>query len=241
MAFFAGITARAPLLLIGCGHMGGALLRAWLRKGLPARNVVIADPHPRGLPRQRGLRVFTDAADALAKHPSPRVAVVAVKPQVLTEALKAARRLDVKKTLILSITAGAHIRTIERALGKPARAVRAMPNTPAALGRGIAVMTANARANAADRKLAAALLKAGGKVIATGNEKLLDAVTAVSGSGPAYFYLMAEALAAAGVKTGLPKVMARALALETFLGAAALLEASGANPEDLRKRVTSKG
>lgn len=245
MAFPAEITARSPLLLIGCGHMGGALLKGWLAQGLPKRNIVIADPRgKKAIERAhkvRGLRVFATLGEALKRVPAPRAAVVAVKPQAMAKVFQEAKSLPGGKTLVLSIAAGVPLRAFAKAFGKKVRAIRAMPNTPAAVGKGVAVVVANGCATIADRKLASALLGASGKVFWSGDERWLDAVTAVSGSGPAYFYAMVEALAEAGGNAGLPKAMAETLALETFLGSAALLAASGEKPETLRRRVTSKG
>jgi pyrroline-5-carboxylate reductase len=241
MAFTTRISARSPLLLVGCGHMGGVLLHAWRAKGLPAGRVVVVDPRGQRAVRDKGIRVYRDLPAALREHPHPRIAVLAVKPQAVAGVLRNASALDGRRTPILSIAAGIQLRTFTKALGPGARAMRAMPNTPAAVGKGVSVMVANLNATAADRTLATTLLAAVGKVFETRNEGLLDAVTAVSGSGPAYFYLLTEALASAGRSAGLPKAMAEALAAETFFGAAELLQASGEGPAVLRARVTSKG
>ena len=228
-----------PVLLVGAGKMGGALLEGWLGRGLEPARVAVLDPAPpdevRGLIAARG--VALNPADL----PDARVAVLAVKPQIMDGVLeKLGARLG-PETLVLSIAAGKTIRGIAAHLGGSRAIVRAMPNTPAAIGRGMSVLVANEAAAPADRAIAEALLAAVGVVEWVGDEALLDAVTAVSGSGPAYVFLLAECLAEAGRAAGLPEALSQRLARETVAGAGALLAASDLPAARLRENVTSPG
>lgn len=228
-----------PVLLVGAGKMGGALLEGWLGRGLEPAGVTVLDPSPpdevRGLLESRGIAL--NPADL----PDARVAVLAVKPQILDGVLeKLAPRLG-PGTLVLSIAAGKTIEGLAARLGAPRPIVRAMPNTPAAIGRGMSVLVANDAATPAQNALAEALLAAVGVVEWVGDEALLDAVTAVSGSGPAYVFLLAECLAEAGRAAGLPQDLSERLARETVSGAGALLAASELPAARLRENVTSPG
>lgn len=234
MSPFAAITTQRPLLLVGCGRMGGALLKGWLERGLDPAAILVIEPSPSAssLP----CRVVAAAAD-LPPSISPAVAVLAVKPQVMDDALRALPAFP--GALFLSIAAGKSLGYFRTHLGERAAVVRSMPNTPAAIGRGITVAVGNAHADAASRTLAEALLSAVGKCAWVEDETLMDAVTAVSGSGPAYVFYLAECLAAAGVAAGLPEALSRTLAIETVAGAGALLAEPGADPQRLREAVTS--
>jgi pyrroline-5-carboxylate reductase len=227
-----------PIVLAGAGKMGGALLSGWLARGLDARRVAVIEPYP------------SDEIGALAKkgirlNPSPKdigaaaALVVALKPQMFREAEAMLRSFTGPSTLVVSIMAGATIASIEQVCG--GSVVRAMPNTPAAIGRGITVAVPAKNVSAAQRAVADALLRATGSVEWVDDESLMDAVTAVSGSGPAYIFLLAEELARAGVEAGLPADLATRLARETVAGSGELLHRSEAASATLRQNVTSPG
>jgi pyrroline-5-carboxylate reductase len=227
------------LVLLGAGKMGGALLEGWLRLGLDARRVAVLEPQPSpdvAALAVRGLRLNPDHG-ALG---AVTALVIALKPQIAAAALPAVAPLVAPSTLVLSIMAGKTLDSLAGMLARPCALVRAMPNTPAAIGRGITVAVAR-NAGAAQRGLADRLLAAAGAVEWTDDEALMDAVTAVSGSGPAYVFLLAEALAAAGVAAGLPKPLADKLARETVAGAGELLHRSPLDAASLRENVTSPG
>jgi pyrroline-5-carboxylate reductase len=224
------------LALAGAGKMGGAMLAAWLAQGLAPRRTIVIDPQVsddiRGLAAQ-GVRL--NPADA----GTVTALVLAVKPQMFGEAGAALRALVGPDTLVVSIMAGTPIAAIEAACG--GAVVRAMPNTPAAIGRGMTVAVAAPVVNAAQRALADQLLRATGAVEWAADEGLMDAVTAVSGSGPAYVFLLAEELARAGIAAGLPAGLAVTLARETVAGAGELLHRSTLDAAVLRQNVTSPG
>ena len=227
------------LVLVGAGKMGGAMLDGWLRLGLDPKQVVVLDPQPtnevaglaaRGLRLNPGMETVRDAA----------VIVLAVKPQAASDAVPALASLVGSQTVVVSIMAGRTLAFLEKAL-PDAAIVRAMPNTPAAIGRGITVAVGNGRVSQAARDLAQALLAATGEVEWVEDEALMDAVTAVSGSGPAYVFLLAEALAQAGAAAGLPTELAERLARATVAGSGELLHRSLLPPATLRANVTSPG
>jgi pyrroline-5-carboxylate reductase len=241
----APVTASNPLanlqgtiVLAGAGKMGGAMLAGWLAGGLDARQAVVIEPVP------------SDDINALVKAgvrlnpPATHIGavetlVIAVKPQSFAEAGAKLKPLVGPSTLVVSIMAGATIASISQICG--GAVVRAMPNTPAAIGRGITVAVAANNVSAAQRETTDALLRAGGSVEWVDDEQLMDAVTAVSGSGPAYIFLLAEELARAGVEAGLPAELATRLARETVAGAGELLRRSEASSATLRQNVTSPG
>jgi pyrroline-5-carboxylate reductase len=226
------------LVLLGCGKMGSAMLAGWLKGGLPATSVTVIDPHPSdwltGLGGQ-GLRLNQGLP------PAPAIVLIAVKPQMMAEALPALQALGGGATLFLSVAAGTPIRHYEEVLGAGSPVIRAMPNTPAAIARGITAITGNARATEAHMALAKELLLAVGQVVRLEGEHQMDAVTAVSGSGPAYVFHLIETLAAAGVAEGLPETLSLQLARATVAGAGALAEAADEGPAELRINVTSPG
>ena len=230
------------VILVGCGNMGGALLSGWLDHGLPVEAVAVVEPVEENAfrARRRGITVVADPA-GLAGKPAPDVVVLAVKPQVLDDACAAYAGLAANGAVVLSIAAGKTISGMESRLGTGAAVVRAMPNTPAAVRRGISVACANASTGAGQRSLCEDLLAAVGQVLWVEDEALLDAVTAVSGSGPAYVFLLVECLAQAGVDAGLTKAIADRLARETVTGAGELLARSSEAPGTLRRNVTSPG
>ncbi len=233
----------ATLLLVGCGKMGSALARGWLEQGVSASDITVVEPNPesaRDISTDLGVAVVA-GADALSENFKPDVVVVAVKPQILDEVIAPYARFVASGALFLSIAAGKTIATFEAALGSDAHIVRAMPNTPASIGRGIAVCVANAGVNPAGRDTATALLEAVGEVAWVDDEALLDAVTAVSGSGPAYIFLLAEAMAHAGVMAGLSVELSNKLARATVAGAGEMLHQLPDPAETLRENVTSPG
>lgn len=233
--------ALSTVLLIGCGRMGGALLSGWLERDLAERFIVV-EPAVGSRPTTLSPHVtFLESPDDLDPNLRPEVAVIAVKPQVMAEALPHYRRMARTGTLFLSIAAGRTLLFMAGQLGAGAALVRAMPNTPASIGRGIAVACANPRVATAQRALAERLLAAVGEVGWVEDEALLDAVTAVSGSGPAYVFLLIECLAKAGVAAGLPEALALQLARATVAGAGELARLSPESAERLRENVTSPG
>lgn len=226
------------LLLVGAGKMGSAMLEGWLARGLNPRKLAVIEPQPAKTVKalsKRGAKLNPKGklADAAA-------IVVAVKPQTAPEAVPRLAAHVGKNTLVLSIMAGRTIGFLEKSL-PGAAIVRAMPNTPAAIGRGITVAVANGKVSARQRKLASTLLAAMGKVEWTSDEALMDAITAVSGSGPAYIFLLAEAMAKAGIAAGLPPELAATLARETVAGSGELLHRSSLDAATLRQNVTSPG
>ena len=225
--------ARRGLVMLGCGKMGSAMLRGWLRTGLPPKSVHVIDPHPSDWLRGQGVNINGDLPD------SPAIAVIAVKPQMMAEALPGLDRLGGGQTLVITVAAGTPIATYEAALGAQTPIVRAMPNTPAAIGRGITALIGNGATKDADIEMAEALLLAVGQCVRLESEDQMDAVTAVSGSGPAYVFHLIETLAAAGEAEGLSPALAMELAKATVGGAGELAEESDDDPAQLRRNVTS--
>jgi len=235
-----GPAAPCRLVLVGCGKMGTAMLRGWLA-GKAADDFFVVEPA--GAPPELS---GTDriswhkAPDSLPADLIPDAVVFAVKPQIVDVVLPGYRRWARPETLFLSIVAGKTIRGLARHLGEAA-IVRTMPNTPAAIGRGITVACANPRVTREQRQLCDRLLAAIGESAWVEDEALLDPVTAVSGSGPAYVFLMIEALAGAGETAGLPADLALRLALATVAGSGELARVAGESPRQLRENVTSPG
>jgi len=225
------------ILLVGAGKMGTAMLEGWLRFGAPVSKVAVIEPEP-------SERLDALVAQGLTLNPKTAAdlaaAVIAVKPQIAPELMPAVAPLLGNDTVVVSIMAGRTLRFLDDNLPEAA-IVRAMPNTPAAIGRGITVAVPNARVSSAQRKLVDALLAAIGTVEWTSDESLMDAVTALSGSGPAYVFLLAECMARAGNLAGLPPGLASSLAIATVAGAGELLGRSGLDPATLRQNVTSPG
>jgi pyrroline-5-carboxylate reductase len=229
---------KGPIVLAGAGKMGGAMLSGWLTQGLDPRQVAVIEPQP-------SAEIGALAAKGVRLNPSPgdlgavATLVVALKPQTFGEAAAALKQFAGPSTLVVSIMAGTTIAALANACG--GSVVRAMPNTPAAIGRGITVAVAANGVGAAQRAVADALLRATGAVEWVDDEGLMDAVTAVSGSGPAYVFLLAEELARAGVEAGLPPDLATKLARETVAGSGELLFRSEEASATLRQNVTSPG
>jgi pyrroline-5-carboxylate reductase len=227
------------ILLVGFGNMGKALVRGWLGQGLEPRSIFVADaaPEAREAAQAQGL----SAADELSSSDAIDVVVFAIKPQQLDEALGAYRDLASGGATVLSIVAGKRIEQFTAALGGDVPVVRAMPNTPAAIGEGMTVLCANQAASASRRSQCEALMSAAGRVEWVEDERLMDAVTAVSGSGPAYVFLLIESLAEAGRRLGLPADLATRLAVQTVAGAGIYARASEDSAAELRRKVTSAG
>ena len=229
---------KGPIVLAGAGKMGGAMLSGWLAQGLDAKRVAVIEPHPSD-------EIKALAARGVRLNPAPQnigdtaALVIALKPQMFREAGPQLRPFTASSTLVVSIMAGMTIAAIGEVCG--GHVVRAMPNTPAAIGRGITVAVAAGNVSAAQRAVADGLLRAIGAVEWTGDETLMDAVTAVSGSGPAYVFLLAEELARAGVEAGLPQELATKLARETVAGSGELLHRSDLDAATLRRNVSSPG
>ena len=231
-----------PLLLVGCGKMGGALLDGWLEGGVASADVTVIEPQEvvaTGL-AAKGLRVFGEVA-AIEAAFKPVVVVLANKPQQMDGSLPGLHRLAGPETAFLSIAAGKTLGYFEAALGPEAVVVRTMPNTPAAVGRGITVLTANHRVSGPQRQVCEDLMAAVGEVAWVEDEALLDPVTAVSGGGPAYVFLLIEMLARAGVEAGLPEELAMRLARTTVAGAGELVHQAPEPASTLRENVTSPG
>jgi len=227
------------LLLVGAGNMGGALLKGWLDQGLDPKRIVVQDPGP------PPAIATVLAAHGLTADPAPKlsappaVILVAVKPQVMDQVFPPVARLAGPGTVILSVAAGKTVASFEKHLPKGSAVVRTIPNTPASVGRGITACYANAHVTAAQKALCDGLLRAVGSVGWVDDEGLIDAATAVSGSGPAYVFLLAECLAEAGVKAGLPADLSAELARWTVAGAGELLHRSDLPAATLRQNVTS--
>jgi pyrroline-5-carboxylate reductase len=229
---------QGTIILAGAGKMGGAMLSGWLAQGLDAKSVVVIEPHPSeeiGALLPKGVRLNPPQNEA----GNVAALVIALKPQTFREAGPGLKPFGGPATLVVSIMAGMTIASIAGVCG--GSVVRAMPNTPAAIGRGITVAVAAKNVGPAQRTIADALLRATGAVEWVEDERLMDAVTAVSGSGPAYVFLLAEELARAGVEAGLPEELATKLARETVAGSGELLHRSDLASATLRQNVTSPG
>lgn len=226
------------IVILGCGKMGSAMLEGWLGRGLALSATWVTDPNPsdwlRNLAR-KGLRLNEGMPEA------PAVVLIAVKPQMMAEALPRIAGFAGQDVLVLTVAAGTTLATYERVFGTASRIVRAMPNTPAAVGRGITAIIGNRAAAEADLALAEDLLSAVGQVVRLDSEAQMDAVTAVSGSGPAYVFHLIEALAAAGEAEGLPPALAMQLARATVCGAGELAYRAPEEAAQLRINVTSPG
>lgn len=225
--------AQRGLVLLGCGKMGSAMLAGWIERGLPPGSVWVIDPKPSDWLQGTGVHLNTDLPEA------PAIVLIAVKPQMMGDALPTIAALGGGKTLFVSVAAGTPLAAFEAAFGDDSPIIRAMPNTPAAVGRGITAIIGNAEATRAHLDLAETLLSAVGRVVRLQDETQMDAVTAVSGSGPAYVFHLIETMAAAGEAQGLPADLAMELAKATVAGAGALAQAAEEDPSELRVNVTS--
>lgn len=227
---------RRGLLLLGCGKMGSALLSGWLNAGLNPKKIIVLDPRP-----SEWLQSLTQRGLRLNQQPErpPFVAVIATKPQVMDSALSDLNSLGSGRTLFVTVAAGTLISTYEKLLGNKTPIVRTMPNTPAAVGSGITALVGNAFSTDGHLELAKQLMQAVGETVVLDDEDLLHAVTAISGSGPAYVFAMTEALVEAGVKLGLAQEVAAKLASAMISGSGDLMRFSSQSPADLRNQVTS--
>jgi len=236
----AAASLQGKILRVGAGKMGGALLEGWLTHGLSPADVAIVDPAP---PAEMATFLKEQKIERLPKPGSflPDAVVIAVKPQAADEVVPKVAAYLRPRTVVISIMAGRTLASIEKHLPPASLVVRGMPNTPASIGRGITVAVRNQYVCAATQLFATELLGAVGKVEWIEDEQLMDAVTAVSGSGPAYVFLLTEALAKAGVAAGLPAELAMTLARETVSGSGELLSRSPLDPATLRQNVTSPG
>lgn len=229
---------RLSILLVGCGKMGGAMLGGWLDQGAVPSSIMVVDPNASGLPA--GVRQAS-SLDELSADADPEVVVLAVKPQVMPDVLPPYARFAGGDTVFLSIAAGKPIAFFQSLLGDKAAVVRAMPNTPAAVGRGMTVLCAGPGVGEAQRNRCQTMVEGIGLTSWLDDESLMDAVTAVSGSGPAYVFHMVEAMAAAGEAMGLPPELAMTLARQTVSGAGEMMYRLPQDPAQLRRNVTSPG
>lgn len=225
--------ARRGLVLLGCGKMGSAMLEGWLARGLPASSVWVTDPLPSDWLQSQLVHLNVDLPGR------PAIVLIAVKPQMMQDALPSLQALGNGDTVFLSVAAGVTIANYETILGAQTPIIRAMPNTPAAISQGITAIAGNALATPSQMDMAEALLSAVGDVVRLDSETQIDAVTGVSGSGPAYVFHLIECMAAAGEAQGLPADMAMKLAQATVAGAGALALQSDESPAQLRRNVTS--
>ena len=229
---------RHGLVLLGCGKMGSAMLAGWLKGGVRPEAVTVLDPNPSEWLQELAGQGLVLNGDLPAR---PAVCILAVKPQMMGDALPRLQALGESTTLFVSVAAGTKIAAFESALGVKTPIIRAMPNTPAAVGHGITALIGNANVSEDDMVLTETLLQAVGETLRLQNEGQMDAVTAVSGSGPAYVFHLIEAMAQAGEAEGLPADMAMKLALATVAGAGDLAENASETATQLRVNVTSPG
>lgn len=232
---------KKAVVLAGCGNMGHAMLKGWLASGaLPANEAYVVEPSDELRDRAAALGVTAVAkAGDLPEGIAPALIVLAVKPQVMDTVLPAYRPYAATGATMVSVAAGIRIARLEQALGDGAAVIRVMPNTPAAVGAGMMVLCANGHVDAGAMDFAKRLMAASGEVAVIEDEDLMDAVTAVSGSGPAYLFHMIEALTEAARRAGLPEDTAALLARQTIHGAAVYAHESGTDPRTLREQVTS--
>ncbi|MCV2893223.1 pyrroline-5-carboxylate reductase [Lentibacter sp. XHP0401] len=225
--------ANKGLVLLGCGKMGSAMLEGWIKGGLPATSVNVIDPKPSDWLQGTGVHINSKLPEA------PAIVLVAVKPQMMGAALPTLQAMGGGPTLFISVAAGTPIKHFEAVLGSDTPIIRAMPNTPAAVAQGITAIVGNKRSTTAHLDAAEALLEAIGAVVRLKSESQIDAVTGVSGSGPAYVFHLIECLAAAGEGQGLGPELAMQLAKATVAGAGALAMQAEETPSQLRVNVTS--
>lgn len=235
------LSLSAPLLLVGAGKMGGALLEGWLEQDLDPALVYVQDPAPSAEISDLLQKYGVKCAEQYDLPAKPAVIILAVKPQIMDAVLPAVAGNIGPDTVVLSIAAGRTISSIAKHFEATSAIVRSMPNTPAAIGRGITAAFGNANTSEAQKTLCTDLLTAAGEVVWLQHEEEMDAVTAVSGSGPAYVFYLTECLAEAGMAAGLDKTLAHRLARATVSGAGELMNRSDLEPSVLRTNVTSPG
>ena len=233
------VKLNGTLVLVGAGKMGGAMLEGWLAGGADPARIVALDPAPppemKELLQRHGIRLNPEVSTVK----DAEVVILAVKPQVMDDVLPGVVGLAASKPVVVSVAAGKTIAYFERHFGPGTAIVRTIPNTPAAVGRGITAMAPNAHVSPAQLALAKTLLEAVGEVVTVDGDDMIDMATAVSGSGPAYVFYLTECLAAAGEKLGLPKELATKLARATVAGSGELMRQSGTDAAVLRQNVTS--
>ena len=227
--------SKQEIVIVGCGKMGSALLKGWLAEGLDPNEITVIDPNPSDWLIKQTVRLNK----TLPINPS--IVLIAVKPQMMPDVVPKLKKLGNSKTLFISIAAGTSISYFQRILGNQTPIVRAMPNTPASIGKGITAIIANAYVSDIELKATEKLLSSVGKIVSLDSEEQMDAVTAVSGSGPAYVFHLIEALADAGQANGLNAELSMTLAKATVAGAGLLAEKSNEDPTNLRINVTSPG
>lgn len=227
--------------LVGCGKMGSAMLSGWLHTDIASR-IYVVEPHDGGARSKNAKIAFYQDCGSLATHKDIDLVVLAVKPQIMNDVCMQLKSILTPRTLLLSIAAGQTIAGFEKHFGPAQPIIRAMPNTPAAIGKGITVAVPNGTVSMSQREYADAILQSIGQVEWINDESLMDAVTAVSGSGPAYIFYLIETMAKAGEKAGLPAELSMKLARQTVIGSAALAESEhDQSASTLRKNVTSPG
>ena len=233
------IALKGTLVLVGAGKMGGAMLEGWLKSGVDSKKIVVLDPFASDEMKALLSKHKVSINAAVSSIMDAEVVLIAIKPQMMEQVLPSIIGLAASKPLILSVAAGKTIASFERHFGKSAAVIRTIPNTPAAIGRGITAMSANLNVSAKQLQLATELLAAIGEVVTVDREELIDCVTAISGSGPAYVFYMTECLAAAAEKIGLPPALAMQLARATVAGSGELMRVTGTEAATLRQNVTS--
>ena len=234
------MASPAPVLLLGCGRMGSAMLSGWVNRGVAPHTILVVEPDPAAAgeaQRRHGVEV----ADAVPPGLDPAVIVFAVKPQIMEDVAGSLGDALDRRPLAVSVAAGKTLAWFERHLGPDVPVVRTMPNTPAAIGRGITALVANSHVSRESRGTAESLLASVGETVWLDDESLMDAVTALSGGGPAYVFLLIETLTRAGIANGLPEAVAARLALHTVAGAGELALQADETPAQLRRNVSSPG
>lgn len=227
---------------LGAGNMAGALIKGLLSAKLyRPQEIIVSDVQPKQLQKVKRTYKVDGVKDNREVVGAAHAVILAVKPQILAQVLEEIQPEVTKHKLFISIAAGVPLRRLEAGLGNSARVVRVMPNTPALLSKGMAVVVRGSKAKPQDEKLTLSLFRGVGDALAVKNESLMDAVTGLSGSGPAYVYLFAEALIAGGVREGLSPAVATQLTFQTLEGAVAMLKETGQSPKALRDMVTSPG
>ena len=226
------IKARG-LILIGCGKMGSAMLAGWLDSGIPASSIWISDPQPSAWLSATGVNLNESLPD------NPAVCIIAVKPQIIFEAVSNLNGYKQSETLFISIAAGITLKQLEKAISSDSTIIRAMPNTPSAVGKGITALIGNSAAKNEHILISKILLEKISEVVELEHEDQMDIVTGLSGSGPAYVFYLIESLTSAGIELGLSKEKALHLAKATVAGSGALAMSSTENPSVLRENVTS--
>ena len=226
------IKARG-LILIGCGKMGSAMLAGWLDSGIPASSIWITDPQPSAWLSATGVNLNKSLPN------SPAVCIIAVKPQIIFEAVSNLKGYKQSETLFISIAAGITLKQLEQAISSDSKIIRAMPNTPSAVGKGITALIGNSAAKNEHILISKILLEKISEVVELEHEDQMDIVTGLSGSGPAYVFYLIESLTNAGIELGLSKEKALHLAKATVAGSGALAMSSTENPSELRENVTS--